>query len=304
MPATPRVTRAGWIAGISLISLKLVAGCVGEIGEPQGAPAGGGAGGSGFGGSVMGIGGNDFTGSAGTGTNTGGTGNNDPTGSGAAGTSAGDSGGGGGGAAGGTGGGGAGGVSGVSGGTGGNGGAGRGGSSGGTTGGRGGGAGTGTAGRGGAGGTGGGAIGGTGGDPFSAPAKCTSGTMWTGGNRGSADMNPGRACIACHSTMNGPSLTIAGTVYPSAHEPDLCNGANGSNGARVVITGADGVTQTLTPGASGNFNSRTRVTTPFKAKVTYMGRERTMMTAQTSGDCNSCHTQTGTNSAPGRILLP
>ena len=89
-------------------------------------------------------------------------------------------------------------------------------------------------------------------------------------------MNPGRACITCHSTMNGPSLTIAGTVYPSAHEPDLCNGANGTNGARVVITGADGQTLTLTPGTSGNFNSRTAVKTPFKAKVTYMGRERAM----------------------------
>jgi hypothetical protein len=104
--------------------------------------------------------------------------------------------------------------------------------------------------------------------------------------------------------MNGPSLTIAGTVYPTAHEPDLCNGANGSNGARVVITGADGATLTLTPGTSGNFNSRTAVKTPFRAKVTYMGRERAMSTAQTSGDCNSCHTQSGTNSAPGRILLP
>jgi hypothetical protein len=104
--------------------------------------------------------------------------------------------------------------------------------------------------------------------------------------------------------MNGPSLTIAGTVYPTAHEPDLCNGANGSNGARVVITGADGQTQTLTPGASGNFNSRTAVKTPFKAKVTYMGRERAMASSQTSGDCNSCHTQNGANSAPGRILLP
>ena len=61
--------------------------------------------------------------------------------------------------------------------------------------------------------------------------------MWTQSNRGSADMNPGRACITCHSTMNGPSLTIAGTVYPSAHEPNLCNGANGSNGARVVVRG-------------------------------------------------------------------
>jgi hypothetical protein len=46
------------------------------------------------------------------------------------------------------------------------------------------------------------------------------------------------------------------------------------------------------------------VVTPFHAKVTYMGRERAMATAQTSGDCNSCHTQNGTMSAPGRILLP
>jgi hypothetical protein len=38
--------------------------------------------------------------------------------------------------------------------------------------------------------------------------------------------------------------------------------------------------------------------------VTYMGRERAMVTMQTSGDCNSCHTQNGANAAPGRIVLP
>ncbi len=122
--------------------------------------------------------------------------------------------------------------------------------------------------------------------------------------RGSPDMNPGRACIACHTTNRGPALTIGGTVYPTAHEPDLCNGANGTNGARVIIVGADGQTLTLTPGASGNFNSRTRVMAPYRARVTYMGRERAMTATQTSGDCNACHTQNGTNSAPGRILLP
>ena len=153
----------------------------------------------------------------------------------------------------------------------------------------------------------GGAAGGTGGtapDPFATAPTCTSGTMWTQGNHGSDDMNPGRACIMCHSTMNGPSLTIGGTLYPTAHEPDLCNGTNGANGARVVITGADGRTLTLTPRASGNFNSETQVVPPYRAKVTYMGRERAMAAMQTSGDCNSCHTQIGANSAPGRILLP
>jgi hypothetical protein len=306
MPAKSFVLRAGWIA--RLVSVFLVAGCVGEIGESAPGPSSG-SGTGGHAGSVVatGIGGgNDSTGASGAA----GTGS-DPSGSGGAGASAGD----GGGATGGggndtTGSGGIGGTTGTAGtGTGGSGTGGRGGSSvAGTTGrggaggtaGRGGtGGGAGTTGRGGT--TGGG---GTGGDPFTVAPKCTSGTMWTQANRGSSDMNPGKACIACHSTMNGPSLTIGGTVYPSAHEPDLCNGAPGSNGARIVITGADGATLTLTPGTSGNFNSRTKVTLPFKAKVTYMGRERAMVATQVSGDCNSCHTQNGTNSAPGRILLP
>jgi len=133
---------------------------------------------------------------------------------------------------------------------------------------------------------------------------CTSGNDWAKGNHGSSSMNPGLACLACHATMNGPSLTFAGTVYPTAHEPDLCDGAAGSDGARVVITGADGNTVMLTPGAAGNFDSATKVMLPFTAKVTYQGRTRAMTATQTSGDCNGCHTQSGTNGAPGRIVLP
>jgi len=133
---------------------------------------------------------------------------------------------------------------------------------------------------------------------------CTSATTWTRGNHGSDDMNPGRACLACHATMNGPAFAFGGTVYPTAHEPDLCNGADGSDGAQIVITGADGKTLTLTPGASGNFHSATRVKPPFTAKITFMGRERAMTAMQTSGDCNGCHTQDGANGAPGRIMLP
>jgi len=29
-----------------------------------------------------------------------------------------------------------------------------------------------------------------------------------------------------------------------------------------------------------------------------------MLTPLMTGDCNSCHTETGTNNAPGRIMLP
>jgi hypothetical protein len=142
-------------------------------------------------------------------------------------------------------------------------------------------------------------------DPLGATARCTSGTMWTGGNNGSSVMNPGRACIACHVNSGGaPRWTIAGTVYPTGHEPNLCNGANGSNGALVVIVDAANRTITLTPNAAGNFMTTTAITPPYRAKITYQGRERIMPVAQTSGDCNNCHTQTGANGAPGRITLP
>ncbi len=144
-------------------------------------------------------------------------------------------------------------------------------------------------------------------DPFSVPPTCTSHTNWTGGTRGSALMNPGIACVACHATTGGeaPLFAIAGTVYPTAHEPDLCDGVNGAAaGAQVVIAGADGQTLTLTPNAAGNFSFEGSVALPFQAKVIYMGRERVMGTPQSSGDCNGCHTQAGATGAPGRILLP
>jgi hypothetical protein len=145
------------------------------------------------------------------------------------------------------------------------------------------------------------------GDPFSVAPTCTTGITWTRGNRGSDLMNPGLACISCHATMTqAPVLTIAGTVYPSAHEPDLCNGATPATyaGAAVVIVGANQQTITLTPNAAGNFLYQGTVAVPFRVKLTYMGRERIMTNSQTSGDCNSCHTQNGANGAPGRILLP
>ena len=160
---------------------------------------------------------------------------------------------------------------------------------------------------GGAGGGGGGAGAGTGmvPDPFAVPATCTSKVTWKGGRQGSGSMDPGMPCIDCHSMDDrAPMFGVAGTLYPTAHEPDLCDGANGSVGAKVVITDANGVAVTLYTNDAGSFYYQDTIATPYTAKVIYMGRERAMATAQTSGDCNSCHTQYGAMSAPGRILLP
>jgi hypothetical protein len=140
------------------------------------------------------------------------------------------------------------------------------------------------------------------------PLQCSSGTHWTSGDRGSASMHPGVACIACHRTsFEAPSLQVAGTVYPTVHEPDDCNGQSGSTGAgiRVIITEANGTPHTLTPNSAGNFYLRSALQFPITAKVTNAnGLTREMLTPQTSGDCNSCHTQDGTMNAPGRIIAP
>jgi hypothetical protein len=149
-------------------------------------------------------------------------------------------------------------------------------------------------------------------DPFAVPAKCTSGTMWTRGNNGSGQMQPGEACIACHSTGEGPRFAFGGTLYPSGHEPSQCDGLDGTRtAAQVVVVDAAGRSFTANVNAAGNFYSagRITVTPPLHAKVVYMGRERVMASAVTSGDCNACHTQggamgAGVLKAPGRVLLP
>ena len=118
-------------------------------------------------------------------------------------------------------------------------------------------------------------------------------------------MDPGRACLTCHQQQGGPRFAVGGTVYPTAHEPDQCVGLAGIT---VVITDKNGTVTSLTTNSSGNFYSSSRsgtITPPFSAKVTNaQGATRAMSGTITAGDCNSCHTETGANGAPGRIMAP
>jgi hypothetical protein len=138
--------------------------------------------------------------------------------------------------------------------------------------------------------------------PNSAPV-CTSGVDWLLGNVGTEVMNPGQACITCHDTNNGPKFTAAGTVYPTAHEPNNCDGKN--SGWTVVITDAAGNRISLTPNLVGNFDTQNTIVFPYTVQIVGSdGYTREMLTPQSTGDCNSCHTQDGANGAPGRIVAP
>jgi hypothetical protein len=148
-------------------------------------------------------------------------------------------------------------------------------------------------------------------DPYATPVQCSSGTQWTNGDKGSANMQPGSACRTCHvvgGKASSKSWDIAGTVYATAHEPDNCNGTSAS-GVTVIITDATGKETSLSVNSVGNFYHNdlfgfAALPKPYHARVVSGGKVRKMVAAQTEGDCNSCHTESGTNSAPGRIMLP
>ena len=137
-------------------------------------------------------------------------------------------------------------------------------------------------------------------NPYNTPTICTSGKFWTSGTNG--NMRPGEACQACHQKNGGPDYSVAGTVYPTAHEPKDCNGDPGP--LNVVVTDANNKVITLSVNSVGNFYTQSTVAAPFSVKVTSSAGTRAMSSTLTSGDCNSCHTTTGANGAPGRIMAP
>lgn len=135
---------------------------------------------------------------------------------------------------------------------------------------------------------------------------CVTGQWWAQRDRESELMHPGGDCTSCHSSRReGPQFTIAGTVMADYAEAEDCRGVDGPV---VEIYGADGtLLQELTTNSVGNFFSQVAIPAdqlPYTARVIYDGRVRRMLSPQTSGQCNSCHTSTGLNSAPGRIVLP
>lgn len=143
-------------------------------------------------------------------------------------------------------------------------------------------------------------------------AVCSRDEYWTLGERESPRMHPGRTCLACHADQEPDLATrfaVAGTVYPTMHEPDDCFGLDGAQTPTYIeITAADERVVKLPVNAAGNFmydrEELGDLAFPITARAVQGDRERRMYTPQTSGDCNACHTESGANGAPGRIAAP
>lgn len=145
-------------------------------------------------------------------------------------------------------------------------------------------------------------------NPYDAPATCTSGSYWAANDTGAPWMMPGAPCIACHRQYftRAPLFSVAGTVFATAHEPDKCHGIPLATGATIVITDANGKEHSpIVVASRGNFGAiLSGLALPYRAKVVVGNRERVMLTPQSNGDCNACHTQAGSQGALGRLIVP
>jgi len=125
-------------------------------------------------------------------------------------------------------------------------------------------------------------------------------------------MAPGRACVVCHAEENAasgeldaPIFAVAGTLYPSLHEPDDCR-APESLSAVVRARSTSGLTLEARANEVGNFfiDEEAGFAPPFTVEVEHQGRTRRMLTPAPSGDCGTCHTEQGEEGSPGRVALP
>ena len=144
---------------------------------------------------------------------------------------------------------------------------------------------------------------------FAAGADCSTGQWWQFEDDEEEDftMHPGHACIDCHARSgddDAPRFRYAGTVMADLRDEDDCRGVAGVQVELLDIN--DAVFAVTTTNAAGNFGIEGGAfTSPFRARLSFQGRQREMFSHQDGdGDCMRCHTAAGENGAPGRIVAP
>jgi hypothetical protein len=129
---------------------------------------------------------------------------------------------------------------------------------------------------------------------FEAKAGC--GEASNEESRHGPEMLPGRECKSCHR-----GYTASGTVFDTRDA--ACN--TGVAGVTVEILDMPGNTQiSLTTNAVGNFYTKAKLPTPFRARITAPdGRSQEMLGAMGDGNCSRCHRQPPVEDAKGRLAL-
>jgi ABC-type nitrate/sulfonate/bicarbonate transport system substrate-binding protein len=97
-------------------------------------------------------------------------------------------------------------------------------------------------------------------------------------------MNPGQACLNCHSGKKQPTITFGGTLFNSA------TGGSAVSGATVTVTDTNGKVVSVVTGPTGNFYTSDALVFPATVQISKCPDTVSMVAAAASGDCNSCHT--------------
>jgi hypothetical protein len=95
------------------------------------------------------------------------------------------------------------------------------------------------------------------------------------------------------------------TGFTAVVAPQLGEASRARLLAKLTAVDAQGAEYRLDVNRAGNFMLEgANLALPYTAKVVVGGAERITGGVQPSCDCNSCLTQQGVASAPGRIVLP
>jgi mono/diheme cytochrome c family protein len=145
-------------------------------------------------------------------------------------------------------------------------------------------------------------------------STCDSGLLWTGGDRPSAEMQPGSDCVGCHESAGARPLLAGGTVYGPlpgyTPEDQPSAGCFGIEGVEVRLTlplpndgtpaEDDALELVSVTNRAGNFYFEGEpgdLPAPYRASLrwhTRSGTERAieMFTMPAYGGCARCHGNT------------
>lgn len=135
----------------------------------------------------------------------------------------------------------------------------------------------------------------------SGPADTTNST-----NSSAITHHQGEDCISCHANSQAPLFQSGGTLFDTINAADLNTALARSNYIVRLQNGSDTVNMVQAT-SKGNFYTTTTLTAnDYRAQILDASGTIVNQSPADHGaskmNCNSCHTQNGTNSTNGRIV--